>query len=125
MTDELKRGDTPTTAVTNEMVGKPGYPAETETGELVLIVSKESKTNGVTVLTSDDGRMFREAKPGEATGLKDYDQGVPDDEPVLTDEDKAELEAQESTQTSGHGPLVDPTSVNDGIVSENDGQTAA
>lgn len=100
MEQELKRGDTPTTSVTNEMVGDGGFPAETEDGELVSIVSKENAVNGVNKLVAADGRIFREPKTGEAPGLKDYDQGQPDDEPVLQATDELALAAQAAAEAA-------------------------
>ena len=113
MSEEMKRGDSPTTTITNEMVGDGGFPAETETGELVSIVAKEHAVNGVNKLIAADGRIFREAKRGETPGLKDYDQGVPDDEPVFqpTDElaEAAQAEAeQEEGVVQGSAAAGDP-----------------
>lgn len=99
MEQEIKRGDSPTTGITNQMAGDGGFPAETETGELVSIVAKENAVNGVNKLIAADGRVFREPKLGEAPGLKDYDQGVPDDEPVTTEADAAAEAEQQATET--------------------------
>lgn len=53
----LRDGVSDTTALTNAMAKRPGYPAETVEGEIVLIVSKQF-IDGLEVLTAEDGRKF-------------------------------------------------------------------
>lgn len=107
MEREFPRGDSPTTAVTNEMADVPGFPAETEDGELVNIVSKEHKVNGVNKLTAEDGRVFREAKRGEVAGLKPYDEeDGKDPVAVVEDEEPVEPVADDVTNVTGE-PVVE------------------
>ena len=93
MEQEMKRGDSPTTAITNAMAGDGGYPAETESGELVSIVRKENTVNGTNKLYAADGRVFREARRGEVPGLKPYDgEEDKDEKPVVEDDGQPPFE---------------------------------
>lgn len=64
-------GDTEKTKITNKAARKPGYPAETVTGETVFIVKKHQDGQTGQILTDDAGNEYRDSGNGKLVEVDD------------------------------------------------------
>jgi hypothetical protein len=95
----------------NEMVAEDGWPAETEDGKLIRIVSKEAAPGGTVNIDADGGRWV-EAAGGKVKPADDAEIAEPVDELALAREKEiADAEATTPTASTTMTPSEERTAL--------------